>query len=269
MTQQERRMFLIRHLLAEERRYEDVAVPAAEGEQRRLLRGLMNVRPPRAAGREFLRVQDDYLRQELAEEGVTGLDQLRPIDADGQLYLWQGDITRLRCGAIVNAANSGMTGCYVPCHACIDNCIHTYAGVQLRLDCARLMEAQGREEPTGRARLTRAYNLPCDYVLHTVGPIIQDRVRAEDRRLLAGCYRSCLELAEAHGVESIAFCCISTGVFRFPNQAAAEIAVATVRRYLAEHNSKMKVIFNVFKDKDREIYERLLGADPAAEVGAG
>ena len=269
MTQQERRMFLIRHLLAEERRYEDVAVPAAEGEQRRLLRGLMNVRPPRAAGREFLQVQDDYLRQELAEEGVTGLDQLRPIDADGQLYLWQGDITRLRCGAIVNAANSGMTGCYVPCHACIDNCIHTYAGVQLRLDCARLMEAQGREEPTGRARLTRAYNLPCDYVLHTVGPIIQDRVRAEDRRLLAGCYRSCLELAEAHGVESIAFCCISTGVFRFPNQAAAEIAVATVRRYLAEHNSKMKVIFNVFKDKDREIYERLLGADPAAEAGAG
>ena len=131
------------------------------------------------------------------------------------------------------------------------------------------MEAQGREEPTGRARLTRAYNLPCDYVLHTVGPIIQDRVRAEDRRLLAGCYRSCLELAEAHGAESIAFCCISTGVFRFPNQAAAEIAVATVRRYLAEHNSKMKVIFNVFKDKDREIYERLLGADPAAEAGAG
>ena len=261
MTQQERRMYLIKSLLAEDRRYEDVAVPAAEVEQRRLLRGLMNVRPPRAAGREFLRVQDDYLRQELAEEGVTGLDQLRPIDADGQLYLWQGDITRLRCGAIVNAANSGMTGCYVPCHACIDNCIHTYAGVQLRLDCARLMEAQGREEPTGRARLTRAYNLPCDYVLHTVGPIIQDRVRAEDRRLLAGCYRSCLELAAQHGVQSVAFCCISTGVFHFPNERAAEIAVETVRRYKSETESKVKVIFNVFKDTDREIYERLLGAD--------
>ena len=262
MTQQERRMFLIRHLLAEERRYEDVAVPAAEGEQRRLLRGLMNVRPPRAAGREFLRVQDDYLRQELAEEGVTGLDQLRPIDADGQLYLWQGDITRLRCGAIVNAANSGMTGCYVPCHACIDNCIHTYAGVQLRLDCARLMEAQGREEPTGRARLTRAYNLPCDYVLHTVGPIIQDRVRAEDRRLLAGCYRSCLELAEAHGVESIAFCCISTGEFHFPNQEAAEIAVRTVREFLEQQTTSVeRVIFNVFKDLDAAIYRRLLGPD--------
>ena len=262
MTQQERRMYLIKSLLAEDRRYEDVAVPAAEGEQRRLLRGLMNVRPPRAAGREFLRVQDDYLRQELAEEGVTGLDQLRPIDADGQLYLWQGDITRLRCGAIVNAANSGMTGCYVPCHACIDNCIHTYAGVQLRLDCARLMEAQGREEPTGRARLTRAYNLPCDYVLHTVGPIIQDRVRAEDRRLLAGCYRSCLELAEAHGVESIAFCCISTGEFHFPNQEAAEIAVRTVREFLEQQTTSVeRVIFNVFKDLDAAIYRRLLGPD--------
>ena len=269
MTQQERRMYLIQTLLAEDRRYEDVAVPAAEGEQRRLLRGLMNVRPPQAIGREFLRVQDDYLRQEREEKGVTGLDQLRPIDADGQLYLWQGDITRLRCGAIVNAANSGMTGCYVPCHACIDNCIHTYAGVQLRLDCARLMAEQGREEPTGRAKLTQAYNLPCDYVLHTVGPIIQDRVRVEDRRLLASCYRSCLELAEAHEVESIAFCCISTGVFRFPNQAAAEIAVATVRRYLTETRSKMKVIFNVFKDQDREIYRRLLGAAPAAEACLG
>ena len=269
MTQQERRMYLIQTLLAEDRRYEDVTVPAAEGEQRRLLRGLMNVRPPRAIGREFLRVQDDYLRQVLEEEGVTGLDRLRPIDADGQLYLWQGDITRLWCGAIVNAANSGMTGCYVPCHACIDNCIHTYAGVQLRLDCARLMAEQGREEPTGRAKLTRAYNLPCDYVLHTVGPIIQDRVREEDRRLLAACYRSCLELAETHEVESIAFCCISTGVFRFPNQAAAEIAVATVRRYLAERNSKIKVIFNVFKDQDREIYEQLLGAAPAAEACPG
>ena len=258
MTQRERRMYLIKSLLAEDRRYEDVAVPAAEVEQRRLLRGLMNVRPPRAAGREFLRVQDDYLRQELAEEGVTGLDQLRPIDADGQLYLWQGDITRLRCGAIVNAANSGMTGCYVPCHACIDNCIHTYAGVQLRLDCARLMEAQGREEPTGRARLTRAYNLPCDYVLHTVGPIIQDRVRAENRLLLAGCYRSCLELAEAHGVESIAFCCISTGEFHFPNEKAAEIAVETVENYLKENGYPIKVIFNVFKDEDLIIYKKLL-----------
>lgn len=271
MTQTERRRFLLSRLLAEAPEYRQLAVPDDVAGQKQLLRALLNVRPPRDASPEFLQVQDEYLRAELAQKGVTVLEGLTPAARCGEaaLYLWQGDITTLQCDAIVNAANSGMTGCYVPCHACIDNCIHTYAGVQLRLDCARLMEAQGREEPTGRARLTRAYNLPCDYVLHTVGPIIQDRVRAEDRRLLAGCYRSCLELAEAHGVESIAFCCISTGVFRFPNQAAAEIAVATVRRYLAEHNSKMKVIFNVFKDKDREIYERLLGADPAAEAGAG
>ena len=251
-------MFLIRHLLAEERRYEDVAVPAAEGEQRRLLRGLMNVRPPRAAGREFLQVQDDYLRQEREEKGVTGLDQLRPVDADGQLYLWQGDITRLRCGAIVNAANSGMTGCYCPNHGCIDNAIHTYAGVQLRLACAEIMDRQRHPEPTGQAKITAAFNLPCRYVLHTVGPIINRRVTKEDKELLASCYRSCLELAAENGLESVAFCCISTGEFHFPNQLAAEIAVQTVKEFLQTPTSIKKVIFNVFKDMDKEIYRKLL-----------
>lgn len=154
-----------------------------------------------------------------------------------------------------------MTGCYIPCHACIDNCIHTYAGVQLRRDCAEIMAAQGSAEPTGRAKITRAYNLPCDYVLHTVGPIVIGRVTSDDERLLAACYRSCLELAAQHGVQSVAFCCISTGVFHFPNERAAEISVETVRRYKSETESKVKVIFNVFKDTDREIYERLLGAD--------
>ncbi len=256
MTQAERRLFLIRSLMKEKTEYRDLSIPAESGEQKRLLRSLMNVRAPAAADGEFLRVQDDYLRQELAEGGITDVNDLTPVSGD--LYLWQGDITRLRCGAIVNAANSGMTGCYIPCHACIDNCIHTYAGVQLRLECARLMAEQGHAEPTGQAKLTRAYDLPCDYVLHTVGPIVEGRVTAEDERLLASCYRSCLELAERNGVESIAFCCISTGVFHFPNQRAAEIAVETVRRYKAESNSAMKVIFNVFKDTDREIYRRLL-----------
>ena len=256
MTQAERRLFLIRSLMKEKTEYRDLSIPAESGEQKRLLRSLMNVRAPAAADGEFLRVQDDYLRQELAEGGITDVNDLTPVSGD--LYLWQGDITRLRCGAIVNAANSGMTGCYIPCHACIDNCIHTYAGVQLRLECARLMAEQGHAEPTGQAKLTRAYDLPCDYVLHTVGPIVEGRVTAEDERLLASCYRSCLELAERNGVESIAFCCISTGVFRFPNQRAAEIAVETVRRYKAESNSEMRVIFNVFKDTDREIYRRLL-----------
>lgn len=259
MNQAERRLFLIRKLLDEDRQYHGMDIPAGAQEQKRLLRSLMNVRAPMAADETFLAVQDDYLRRELDARGVVRLSDLRPLCGD--LYLWQGDITRLQCGAIVNAANAGMTGCYIPCHACIDNCIHTYAGVQLRRDCAEIMAAQGSAEPTGRAKITRAYNLPCDYVLHTVGPIVSGRVTSEDERLLAACYRSCLELAAQHGVQSVAFCCISTGVFHFPNERAAEIAAETVRRYKSETESKVKVIFNVFKDTDREIYERLLGAD--------
>lgn len=241
MNQAEKRVFLIKRLLDEDRRYRGMEVPADSYEQKRMLRSLMNVRHPKAIDAEFLTVQDEYLRQEIEDAGITRLDDLEPV-----------------CGAIVNAANSGMTGCYVPCHACIDNCIHTFAGVQLRLDCAQLMEHQGHEEPTGQAKITKAYNLPCDYVLHTVGPIIEGRVTPEDERLLASCYRSCLELALQNGVESIAFCCISTGVFHFPNQRAAEIAVETVQNFKAETGSEIKVIFNVFKDLDLEIYRRLL-----------
>ena len=259
MTQAERRLFLIRSLQKENAEYRNLRVPQDASGQRRLLRALMNVRAPRNVSAEFLAVQDAYLRQALAEDGVTSAEDLQPVSGD--LYLWQGDITRLRCGAIVNAANSGMTGCYIPCHACIDNCIHTYAGVQLRLACAGLMAAQGHEEPTGEAKITRAYNLPCDYVLHTVGPVVEGGVTERDERQLASCYRSCLELAEKNGVKSIAFCCISTGVFHFPNQRAAEIAVETVQRYKAETGSRIKVIFNVFKDEDKALYERLLYSD--------
>ena len=257
MTQAERRRFLIDALLAERPSCRKQDVPNDAQRQKILLRALMNVRPPKPVSSEFLTVQDAYLRQALAEDGITRAEDLTPVDGD--LYLWQGDMTRLACGAIVNAANSGMTGCYVPNHACIDNCIHTFAGVQLRLDCAELMARQGHEEPTGQAKITRAYNLPCGYVLHTVGPIVTGRVTPEDERLLASCYRACLELAEAHGVKSVAFCCLSTGVFYFPNDRAAQIAVRTVRQYKAETNSEMKVIFNVFKDLDRELYAQLLG----------
>ena len=255
-TQRERRLFLLRTLLQEDEAYRGWGIPEDENDQRALLRGLMNVRPAKPCTPEFLRVQDAYLRAATQAKGITDADTLTPMQPG--LYLWQGDITTLKCDGIVNAANSGMTGCYVPCHACIDNCIHTFAGIQLRLDCAQLMERQGHEEPTGQAKITKAYNLPCDYVLHTVGPIIEGRVIPEDERLLASCYRSCLELAEQNGVESIAFCCISTGAFHFPNQRAAEIAVETVRKFKAETGSKMKVIFNVFKNLDLEIYRRLL-----------
>ena len=259
MTQAERRLFLIRSLMNEKKEYRELNIPRDADGQRRLLRSLMNVRAPGAADAELLAVQNDYLQQELTERGAVRVEELRPVRRE--LYLWQGDITRLACGAIVNAANSGMTGCYIPCHACIDNCIHTYAGIQLRLACAELMARQEHEEPAGQAKITRAYNLPCDYVIHTVGPIIAGRVTEEDEKLLASCYRSCLKLAEENGVQSIAFCCISTGVFHFPNRRAAEIAVETVRQYKTERNSRIKVIFNVFKDTDKAIYEQLLGAD--------
>lgn len=259
MTQAERRLFLIQALKDEQAEYRDLRVPRDAMGQRKLLRSLLNVRAPGAIGDDFLAVQDDYLQQELAEDGVTRAEDLSPVSGD--LYLWQGDITRLQCGAIVNAANSGLTGCYLPCHACIDNCIHTYAGVQLRLKCAEIMERQGFEEPTGQAKITPAYNLPCDYVIHTVGPIVQGKLTRQHCKLLESCYRSCLTLADENQVPSIAFCCISTGVFMFPNDKAAEIAVRTVQEYKAETGSKIEVIFNVFKEQDERIYSKLLRAD--------
>ena len=259
MNQTERRRILIDRLLDEQPRYQGMEIPQDQMEQKRLLRSLFNIRAPRDISADFLEIQDEYLRQETKEKGITELAELEPVQKG--IYLWQGDITTLRCDAIVNAANSGMTGCYAPCHGCIDNCIHTYAGIQLRLECARLMAEQGHEEETGKAKITRAYNLPCRYVLHTVGPIISERVTGEDEKLLASCYRSCLELAEENGIKSIAFCCISTGEFHFPNREAAEIAVQTVRSYREQKVSEMEVIFNVFKDIDYEIYRDLLGTD--------
>ena len=256
MNQSERRQYLIRSLLKENCRYRDMEIPAGAGEQRMLLRGLMNIREPREADEEFLAMQNAYLAEETRKKGITRAEDLVPV-RDG-LILWQGDITTLACDAIVNAANSGMTGCYVPNHRCIDNCIHTYAGVQLRLACAEMMERQGHEEPTGQAKITKAYNLPCRYILHTVGPIITGRLTRRDCELLASCYRSCLSLAAEYGLASVAFCCISTGEFHFPNGRAAEIAVRTVTDFMQEETSVERVIFNVFKDEDREIYARLL-----------
>lgn len=258
MTQKERRIYLIQRLLSEDKKYADVDIPEDGEEQKSLLRSLFNIRMPKDIDGEFLTIQDEYLRKETAEKGITDLEDLEPI-SDG-IYLWQGDITTLRCDAIVNAANSGMTGCYVPCHRCIDNCIHTFAGLQLRSECAKQMREQGKEEETGKARITPAYNLPCKYILHTVGPIVHGELKEEDRELLTSCYRSCLELAEKMKVKSIAFCCISTGEFHFPNDKAAEIAVQTVKRYKEREKSDMEVVFNVFKDIDYQIYRELLGA---------
>lgn len=259
MNQSERRHYLIQYLLKEHPEYQDMNIPAGKQEQKLLLRGLMNVRMPQNANAEFLTVQDAYLKEETERKTITRLLDLKPVQEG--IYLWQSDITALECDAIVNAANSGMTGCYVPNHRCIDNCIHTFAGVQLRLECARIMLEQGYEEPTGQAKITKAYNLPCNYILHTVGPIIQGKLTKRDEELLASCYRSCLELAEINRIRSIAFCCISTGEFHFPNQKAAEIAVQTVMEYRRKTGSRMEVIFNVFKDLDKEIYGELLRTD--------
>ena len=259
MTQAQRRLFLIQSLLKEQPEYRDIAMPADTNSQRQLLRGLMNIRAPQNADEDFLKIQDAYLQGENAAKGITDVADLTSVQPG--LYLWQGDITTLKCDAIVNAANSGMTGCYIPNHRCIDNAIHTFAGVELRLACEELMQQQGYPEPTGQAKITPAFNLPCRYVLHTVGPIINGRVTKEDEELLASCYRSCLELAAGNSLESVAFCCISTGEFHFPNELAAEIAVATVKEFFKKQTSVKKVIFNVFKDFDKAIYEKLLRAD--------
>ena len=241
-----------------EYRAQAVQVGKDHAAQRGLLRALMNVRPPRPLSEEFLHLQDELLSTEREERGVVDVMTLPAVPSDPRIVLWQGDITRLGADAIVNAANSVLLGCFIPCHRCIDNAIHSAAGLQLRAECAAIMERQGHPEETGRAKLTAGYNLPARHVLHTVGPIVAGTLTDEDRALLVSCYRSCLSLAVEHGLRSVAFCGISTGEFHFPNAAAAEIAVREVRAFLRENDSIERVVFNVFKDEDRAIYERLL-----------
>ncbi len=222
-------------------------------------RALVNTRSPWPADSGFLAAQDELLSGVIAEVGVHGIDEAVVSPSNARLRLWRGDITTLAVDAIVNAANSQMLGCWVPGHHCIDNAIHTYSGVQLRAECARIMDAQGHEEPTGAAKITDAYNIPAKHVIHTVGPIANGQPTDLHRDQLASCYRSCLDLAAEHGLRSIAFCCISTGVFGFPQKEAATIAVRTVVEWLSIDKSDMNVVFNVFGGKDESIYARLLG----------
>ena len=259
MTQYERRKYLIEDLLKEQPQHSEIEISSSEQEQKTLLRSLFNIRMPLPVTDKFLTIQDAYLQEEIRQKGITALSDLKPVQKG--LYFWRGDITTLQCDGIVNAANSQMLGCFCPNHGCIDNAIHTFAGVQLRLACAGLMKRQGHEEETGKAKITPAYNLPSRYVLHTVGPIIHGRLTKKDKELLASCYRSCLELAEQNGLKSIAFCCISTGEFHFPNDKAAQIAIETVKEYKEQTHSEIEVIFNVFKELDCNIYRELLQAD--------
>ena len=257
MTRLKQLVNLNKMLLEDMPLYQDQAVRFSRNEQSQwqLFRSLVNVREPRPVSSDFIKMQDRFLKNEVITKGITDISNLTPIQ--DKIYLWQGDITTLRVDAIVNAANSGMTGCYCPCHSCIDNAIHTFAGVQLRQECAEIMKAQGYQEPTGQAKITKAYNLPCEYVIHTVGPIVDSQLSENHKQQLASCYRSCLELAEKNHLRSIAFCCISTGEFHFPNREAAEIAVHEVRDYY-KNGGKCAVIFNVFKPQDLEIYSQLL-----------
>lgn len=258
MSKHEQITYLIEYLLKENPRYASIEIPESEEEQKKLLRSLMNVRPPYEIDKRFLEIQDQYLKAEIQGCGIVDSSELVSCKRNDKICLWQGDITRLKVDAIVNAANSALLGCFQPLHSCIDNFIHSYSGIQLRLACNELMETQGHEEETGKAKITEAYNLPSQYVIHTVGPIISGELREEDRVLLANCYRSCLEVAVNNQVKSIAFCCISTGVFCFPQEEAARIAIDTVEEFLRMHEGIDRVIFNVFKDEDLEIYHEML-----------
>lgn len=256
MNQKEKRIYLIKYLLNESNL--QIEIPTDEVLQKRLLRALFNVRMPKKASNDFMQIQNEYLREELKKKGITSIKSLLPVAPD--IYLWQGDITTLRCDGIVNAANSQMLGCFCPNHGCLDNAIHTFAGIQLRQECADIMASQKIYQPTGEAKITKAYNLPCKYVLHTVGPIVCGRLTKKNEKQLADCYNACLTLADKNGLTSLAFCCISTGEFHFPNERAAEIAVKTVNGYKASTKSKIKIVFNVFKENDYAIYAKILEA---------
>lgn len=245
--------YCIRYLL--EQNHARAEMPRKLQRKKELLRALMNIWRPQLLDVEFLQAQDAELQAQRAEKGTVSM---RDIAGPGYgPFLWQGDITRLKVDAIVNAANARGLGCWHPLHACIDNAIHSAAGLQLRQECDRIL--QGQTIATGGAIITPGYNLPAKWVIHTVGPIIDaDVPTSGQEEMLAGCYRSCLYLAKEHGCRSIAFCCISTGEFHFPNRRAAEIAVQTVRHQLSIIHPPIKVVFNVFKDIDYDIYRELL-----------
>lgn len=257
MTHREKLVFLIQKL-QEDSPYRGMEIPEDSEKQKRLLRTLMNIRAPQPVDAVLLKIQDEYLQEEIEEKGIVDGDELPAVPGNRRLALWKGDITTLKTDAIVNAANSALRGCFVPCHGCIDNVIHSAAGMQLRLLCHEIMEEQGHEEPTGKAKITPAFNLPCSYILHTVGPIVSGSLKEIHREQLAGCYRSCLELAAEKGLKSVAFCCISTGEFHFPQKEAAEIAVKTVREYLEKNSDLERIIFDVYTEEDYRIYRQIL-----------
>ena len=269
MTQNERLDLLVEEFKEDSVQYRNLETPGDTEGKKRILRSLMNIRMPKMMPASVLRVQDEYLQGRIRENGIATLNEIPTIADQGsrhefadKLSIWQGDITRLAVDAIVNAANSQMLGCFVPMHTCIDNCIHTFAGIQLRAECDRQMKklraefGPDYEQPTAIPMLTDGYNLPAKKVVHIVGPIVEGRLTKDQEQDLADCYRNTLDLCLENGLKSVAFCCISTGVFHFPNKRAAEIAVKTVTEWLKAHPLALeRVIFNVFKDEDKAYYE--------------
>jgi len=256
MNQEQRLDYLLEYLCGEHNKM--IEIPREYVQKRALYGHLVNIRPPHVISDGFIKVQDDFLQEEAKQKGIVNLFDIPFLDVGGRISLWQGDITRLEVDAIVNAANSKLLGCFIPGHACVDNVIHTSAGVQLRQACYELMQKQGHDEPMGIAKITHGYNLPSRYVIHTVGPIVHNKLTQEHRYALADCYRSCLKMAVNYKLESIAFCCISTGEFRFPKHDAAEIAIYTVEDFLSRNTTIKQVVLNVFTDRDFAIYCDLL-----------
>ncbi len=272
MKQKERLNYLVQYLCKDSIVYGDITV--RDEHKRKLMRSLMNIRMPKQVSKEFLKIQNDFLQEESVEKGIIDVDNIHTIKEtfntdfknSDKISLWQGDITRLKADVIVNAANSRMLGCFVPCHGCIDNAIHSASGIQLREECAKYMKYQqvkfgdDYEEPTGNAMMTLSYNLPSKYIIHTVGPIVNGNPTKKDCILLKKCYTSCLELANKKELKNIVFCCISTGQYGFPNQQAAEIALETIISFLESKNNLQKIIFNVFTNKDFEIYKNIINS---------
>lgn len=256
MTQTDRRLYLIAELLKENPEYKNISIPKDEEEQKILLRSLFNLRMPKTASKEFLQFQDEYLKHEVEQMGIVNISNMEEVQKN--IYLWKGDITRIKADCIVNAANETLLGCFQPCHSCIDNAIHTFAGIQLRLECNDIIKKCGGIEKVENAKITFAYNLPCKYIIHTVGPIVDKALTDEHEKLLRSSYNSCLELVKVHKLNSIAFCCISTGVFGFPKKEAAKIAVEACQSFLKNTDKDIKIIFDVFTDKDEKIYRELL-----------
>ena len=269
MTQNERLDLLVEEFKEDSVQYRNLETPKDTESKKRILRSLMNIRMPKMMPASVLQVQDEYLQGRIRENGIVTLNEIPTIANQGsnhafadKLSIWQGDITRLAVDAIVNAANSQMLGCFIPMHTCIDNCIHTFAGIQLRAECDRQMRklraeyGSDYEQPTAVPMLTDGYNLPAKKVVHIVGPIVQGRLTKDLEQDLSDCYKNTLDLCLENELKSVAFCCISTGVFRFPNKRAAEIAVKTVTDWMKQHPKALeRVIFNVFKDEDKAYYE--------------